>query len=189
MKKIFTLFAILLFASTLVACADANDTVLADETRDYYATGQFAGWGDAAGNPNYKMEAIAINDERVASIKGQLDGATGLYIIEVVLPSEDAGWNLSYKIDGVETTFNGNLTVKVIQTEAGDDIPSFWAQSPESGAVTSLTPSTLYIPPFVEENVDQAGSWNDNPTALTAGTYYLVFVTFQGSKGMALITK
>jgi hypothetical protein len=34
MKKIFTLFAVLLFASTLVACADANDTVLVDETKD-----------------------------------------------------------------------------------------------------------------------------------------------------------
>lgn len=189
MKKIFTLFAVLLFASTLVACADANDTVLVDETKDYYATGNFAGWGDAAGNPMYKMEAIAVNDERVASIKGQLDGATSLYVIEVVLPSGDAGWTVSYKINGVATTLNGNLTVKVIQTEAGDDIPNFWAQNPESGAITSLTPSTLYIPPFVETNVDEAGTWNDNPAALAAGTYYLVFVTFQGSKGMALIAK
>jgi hypothetical protein len=189
MKKLFTLFAVILFAVTLVACADANDTVLVDEAHDYYVTGNFAGWGDAAGNPTYKMEAIAVNDARVASIKSQLSGATGLYIIEVVLPSADAGWGPEYKVDGVLTTFNGNLTVKVIQTEAGDDIPNFWAQNPESGAITNLTPATLYIPPFVEENVDNAGTWNDNPVARTAGTYYLVFVIFQGSKGMALITK
>jgi hypothetical protein len=189
MKKIFTLFAILLFASTLVACADANDTVLANQEKDYYATGNFAGWGDAVGKPQYKMEAIAINDERVASIKGQLDGATSLYVLEIVLPSTAAAFTKSYKINGVLTEFNGNLTVKLIQTEAGDIVPDFWAQSPESGAITNLTPSTLYIPPFVQENVDQAGAWNDDPVAKAPGTYYLVFVTFQGSKGMALIAK
>jgi hypothetical protein len=186
MKKLFTLFVVLFIAVALFAC---SDKVLVDEAHDYYVTGNFAGWGGAAGNPDYKMEAIGINDARVASIKGQLKGATGLYIIEIVLPSTDAGWGPEYKVNGVLTTFNGNLTVKVIQTEAGDDIPNFWAQNPESGAITNLTPATLYIPPFVEENVDQAGTWNDNPVAKTAGTYYLVFVIFQGSKAMALIAK
>jgi hypothetical protein len=189
MKKLFTLFVVLFVAIALFACADPNDTVLVDEAHDYYVTGNFAGWGGAAGNPDYKMEAIAINDARVASIKAQLKGATGLYIIEIVLPSTAAGWDVTYKVDNTVTVFDGNLTVKVIQTDAGDDIPNFWAQNPESGKINNLTPATLYIPPFVEENVDQAGTWNDNPVARAAGTYYLVFVIFQGSKSAALIAK
>ena len=188
MKKVLALFVVLLFAVALVACGDSNK-ILEDTAHDYYVTGNFAGWGGAAGNPTYKMEAIAIGDARVASIKDQLKDATGLYIIEIVLPADDAGWGVTYKINGTVRELNGNLTVKVIQTEVGDDIPNFWAQNPESGKIDNLTPSTLYIPPFVEENVDQAGTWNDNPVAMQAGTYYLVFVLFQGAKAMALIAK
>jgi uncharacterized repeat protein (TIGR02543 family) len=160
-----------------------------DHNHDYYVTGNFAGWGNASGNPTYKMEGISKEDSRVSSIVHLLEGAEYIYIIEIVLPSTAAGWDVTYKIDCTVTVFDGNLTVKVIQTDAGDDIPNFWAQNPESGAITNLTPETLYIPPFVEENVDQAGTWNDNPVARAAGTYYLVFVIFQGTKAMALILK
>jgi hypothetical protein len=71
---------------------------------------------------------------------------------------------------------DGNLTVKIIRTDAADkDSINFWVQSKESGKVKNLTPDTLYIPPFVEENVGGAGAWNDNPIAFEAGTYDIVF--------------
>jgi hypothetical protein len=39
----------------------------------------------------------------------------------------------------------------------------------------------------VEENVNMAGGWNDNPVALAAGHYYLIFAEFDGSRAMGLV--
>ncbi len=135
------------------------------------------------------MVAIAKNDERVASLKDELKDVEFLYLLEATLPADDAGWAVTYKIDGTVTELNGNLTVKVIRTTVDDsDARDWWAQSPESGEINNLTPDTLYIPPFVEENVDQAGGWNDNPAALAAGTYYIVFAEFEdGSRALGLV--
>jgi hypothetical protein len=191
MKKLFGLLATLLLSFTLVACG--GGTILVDEAKDYYATGNFAGWGDATSKAELRMEAIAVNDPRVASVRSQLDGATALYVLEIVLPSEDAGWgdgSPKYNVNGTLTTFNGNLTVKVIQTEKGDIAPIYWAQNKESGKVDNLTPATLYIPPYVEENVNNLGTWGDNPVGIKAGTYNLVFALFPNQKkAMGLIAK
>ena len=184
MKKVLLVAFALLFAFGLTACV--SDEVLASETKDYYVTGQFNGWDTVETG---KMTAIARSDERVASIVGDLKGAEVLYLAEIVLPDTAAGWDVTYKIDGTVTAYDGNLTVKVIRTTKDDpDTRDFWAQNPESGAITNLTPDTLYIPPYVEENVDQAGTWNDNPIAFVAGTYYIVFAEFADSKAMGLIS-
>lgn len=182
MKKLFLMLVALLFSFGLVACSSEP---LANAEKDYYATGNFNGWDTVETG---KMVAIAKNDDRVASIKGELSGVEYLYLLEATLPAEAAGWDVTYKIDGTETTLDGNLTVKVIRTTAGDtDARDWWAQSPESGEINNLTPDTLYIPPFVEESVDMAGGWNDNPVALAAGTYYIIFAEFDGSRAMGLI--
>ncbi len=187
MKKILGLLVVLTLVFTLVGCVSGE--VLEDEAHDYYATGQFAGWGDATADSAYMMEAIARNDERIDSIVDETKDATALYILEIVLPDADADWTVTYTIDGEEVVVNGNLTVKVIQTDADSEVPNYWAQSPESGEITNLTPDTLYVPPFVESSEDGSGGWNDNPIAFEAGTYYFVFVVFDGSKAMALIEK
>lgn len=187
MKKLVLLLVVLFGAFALVGCVSGE--ILADEAHDYYATGQFAGWGEAVGNEDYKMVAIARNDERIKSIVDDTKGAVYLYLLEITLPEGEAGWTVTYKIDGVEKVLDGNLTVKMIRTDAGDEIPNWWGQSPESGKIDNLTPETLYIPPFVEENVDQAGGWNDNPVAMEAGTYYLVYVKYEDSQALALIAK
>lgn len=182
MKKLLVAVLTLVLSLGLVGC---NTKILENMEKDYYATGNFNGWDTKAEG---KMEAISISDERVSSIKADLKGAESLYLLEIVLPADDAGWTVEYKIDGTVTTLNGNLTVKVIRTPKDDpDTRDFWAQNPESGKIDNLTPATLYIPPYVEENVDQAGTWNDNPVAKAAGTYYIVFAEFDGSKAMALI--
>jgi hypothetical protein len=187
MKKLVLLLVALFGAFALVGCVSGE--ILVDEAHDYYATGQFAGWGDAVGNEDFLMEAIARNDERIKSIVKETKGAKFLYLIEITLPDTAAGWDFTYKIDGEDVTFDGNQSLKMIRTDAGDEVPNWWGQSPESGKMDNLTPETLYIPPFVEENVDNAGGWNDNPGALEAGTYYFVYVKFEESQAFALIEK
>ncbi|HCZ24539.1 MAG TPA: hypothetical protein DHV05_06810 [Acholeplasmataceae bacterium] len=73
MKKLVLLLVALFGAFALVGCVSGE--VLVDETHDYYATGQFAGWGDAVGNEDFKMTAIARNDERIESIVDETKGA------------------------------------------------------------------------------------------------------------------
>jgi hypothetical protein len=134
------------------------------------------------------MEAVALNDSRIGQVRNQLNDATAIYVLEIELPAGAAGWDVTYTISGTEKKYDGNLTVKVIQTATGDDIPNYWAQSPESGRVTSLTPTTLYVPPFVEENVGGAGSWNDNPVVIGGpGKYTLVFAIAPSTKFMGAI--
>jgi len=194
--------------SYLIVFAEFNDnskglglipTSLVNEAKDYYATGNFNGWDT---KPEGMMEAISANDPRVASMVEALDGVKFLYLLEATLPTEDAGWAVNYIIDGVNTTLNGNLTVKVIRTMAGDpDTRDWWAQSPESGLINNLTPDTLFIPEFVENATTSviegegeeavtftSGAWNDNPAALESGVYYIIFAEFEdNTKGLGLI--
>jgi len=168
---------------------DANEVddklFLENTQKDYYATGNFNGWDTINA---YKMVPIYLFDERVNSIRDQLTGVKYLYILEITLPDTSAGWDVTYKINGNVIMFDGNLTVIVIRTFADDsDSRDFWAQGPESGPITNLTPLTLYIPPFMEGNIDQAGGWNDNIVAYQAGTYYLVFAEYEDYRAMGLI--
>ncbi|MCK4551674.1 MAG: hypothetical protein KAU02_02065 [Tenericutes bacterium] len=189
MKKVLAIILALVLSLTLIGCG-----VLENEEKDYYVTGNFNGWDTV---DTGMMTAIAKNDDRVASIKDELDGVEYLYIVEITLPAEAAGWGVNYIIDGVNTTLDGNLTVKVIRTTVDDsDARDWWAQNPESGEITNLTPATLFMPEFLEtattsETVDEvtftSGSWNDNPAALAAGTYYAVFAEFDGSRALGLI--
>jgi hypothetical protein len=187
MKKIVFLFVLLFSAAALAGCAS---NPLENTEKAYYATGQWGGWGEGIGQEANKMTPIALNDARVASVKDQLKGATALYIFEWVIPTTEAGWTVTYKINGVDKTVDGNFALKVVRTAVDDaDLIDWWGQSPESGKLNNLTPSTLYVPPFVEENVDQAGGWNDNPIALTAGTYYIVYAEVGTVKYLGLIAK
>jgi len=223
MKKLALLFSIVAFGFVLVACGgtttaapttaapttaapttEAPAQLLENTAKDFYATGNFNGWDTKAEG---LMEAVYLADERVASIVDELEGAKYLYVLEVFLPAEAAGWGVNYIVDGVNTALDGNLTVKIIRTLADDpDTRDFWAQSPESGEITNLTPDTLFIPEFVENAttsvVDDngtpadtsddvtytSGAWNDNPAALEAGDYIVVYVEFvDGTKGLALV--
>ncbi len=188
MKKLLAIILGLFLTLGLFGCV--SDDILANAAKEYYATGNFNGWDTKVDG---KMTAIARSDERLtASVRRQTRNATALYLFEVTLPATEAGWTVQYKIGkGELTTYDANLTIKVIRTPVGDpDTRDFWAQSPESGEIKNLTPKTMYIPPFIEENVDNAGGWNDNPIAFEAGTYYLVFVEYaNNTKAMALIEK
>lgn len=189
MKRLILVLTLVFAALFLVACGDSGK-VLEDDAHVYYLTGQLAGWGDAVGNNQFLMTAIAKNDDRVKSISKDLKNAKYIYIIEATFPAGEAGWEVSYKIDGKDVEVDGNLTLKILQVNKGEEAPNWWAQAPESGEVKNLTPDTLYLPPFVEENVDGAGGWNDNPIVFAAGTYYIVYVQYSNTEhGLAAIKK
>ena len=123
MKKLVLLLVALFGAFALVGCVSGE--VLVDDAHDYYVTGQFEGW--TGKNEDYKMEAIARNDERIKSIVKETKDAQFIYIFEATFPSAAAGWTAGpYKVDGVSNTYDGNLTFKVIRTNAGEDIPNWW---------------------------------------------------------------
>ena len=187
MKRILLGLFVLVAGLTLVACG-GNDP-LPNETKSFWVTGQFAGWGDAPGNDDYLMEAAAPRDERLKSVRKEILKAEWLVVAEITLPEDEAGWEKTYKIDGKEVIVDGNLTFKIIQTAKNDEehIPEWWAQSPESGQLHNLTPDTLYVPPFIEENVDQAGGWNDNPIAFEAGDYVAFLARVDGKLVVGLI--
>lgn len=186
MKKLVLLLVALFGAFALVGCVSGE--VLVDDAHDYYVTGPFAGWGEAVGNEDFLMEAIARNDERIKSIVKETKGAMYIYIAGVTLTNTET-WTKTYKVDGVVTEFNGGQSIKFIRTDAGAEVPNWWGPSKESGKVDNLTPDTLYVQPYQEENVDQAGAWNDDPIAFEAGTYYFVYIKFEDSQAIALIAK
>ncbi len=189
MKKLLVLVVALVSALTLVACVDTS-TVLADEAHTYYATGQFAGWGDAVGVEAYTMVATSRGDERLSSVFDDLKEAKYVYVLEVILPDGDAGWTTQVLKNGEVLSVNGNLTVKVIQTDLDAEAPNWWGQGPESGEFKNLTPSTLYIPAFSQEADEAGNDWNANPAAFEAGTYYMVYVQYaNASHGLGLIAK
>jgi len=185
MKKLLIVALMLVASISLVGCY-SNETLVNAE-KDFYVTGQFAGWGDAVGNATYKMTPIAMNDERVKTVAKALKGATALYIIEVVI-NDDATWEASTWKDNVETKYDGNHCVKVVRTAVGDDVAEWWAQSPESGKINNLTPETLYIGEFVETSTGN-GAWNDNPVVFTNGTYYIVYAEIGTARYLGAIAK
>ncbi len=188
MKKL-SIFTVLVFSIFLLAACGAG-TILEREDASHFLTGNFAGWGDAIGVEQYKMEAIALNDDRVSSLRSDLRGATALYVLEATFPAGEAGWSANYTIDGVEYAFDGNLTFKVVRTASDDEeIPLWWGQSPESGKFNNLTPDVVYVPPFMEENIDGAGAWNDNPVVMEAGTYYIIFAEIGTDRYVGAIKK
>jgi hypothetical protein len=188
MKKLM-LVALSFFALFAFVGCYSND-VLANTAKDYYVTGnwQTPGWGDATSVAANKMTAIAMSDARLKGLQKALKGATAIYIYELTLPTTVAGWEASIWADGVETKVDGNLCVKIIRTLTGDPLPEFWIQSPESGMVTNLTPATLYIPEFIEA-ADGNGSWNDNPVARAAGTYWVIYAEVGTAKFMGLVVR
>lgn len=182
MKKFLTLAIAIVAAMVLVACSPK-----VDEAHDYFLTGNMMGWGDVTAKPEFAMTAVKKNDERLSSIKDQLKDAEYIYVLEHAY-TNGAGWEVKYTIDGKEVVVDGNLAVKIIKAVKGEEAPTWWGQSPESGKFTNLTPSTLYIPPFMEENVNGAGGWNDNPMLYKPGKYVMVYVQYSATQhGLAAI--
>lgn len=216
MKKLVTTALVaILVVSCLFALVACDNEPLADPKYSYTITGNFNGWkvnvdaeDETKLDATYAMEAVALSDKRVASIKDVLKegGVQYLYIVEHTFTNNkvdgewESGWSVSYALtEGAELTeVDGNMAIKVIKTEyvvneaAGiAEWSQAWLPSPEMSTVVSLTPDTLYCPPHSKtESWTDSGDWNDNPIVLTAGTYYVVIASFtDGTYGLGAIAK
>ena len=202
MKKLVTILMVAVLAVSCIcvfAACEKGEPLADTEGYSYVITGNFNGWqvnvdpDDATKlDAQYEMEAIAVSDKRVKSIRDQLDDVKLLYIVEHEFTNNkngdewEAGWSVTYALtEGADPiTVDGNMAIKVLKTKyetLGDE--SSWSAGwiPDAGGtnVRSLTPSTFYMP-----------AWNDNPIALQAGTFYVVFATFNnGTFGIGLIAK
>ena len=177
MKKLLVFVLALVAVLGLASCGKAA----VNPDKDYYAVGQFQGW--SVGKAESKMEAVS-------SVKGlKIKGAKYIYALEVTFSAEKAGWEEAIK--GGDT-FDGNLSIKVVRTAAGDpESVDFWAENKESGEVKNLTPETLFVPAYHEEDLgDGMGTWGGNTFVRAAGTYTIVFVEFaDGTLGMGAVAK
>lgn len=206
MKKFVTimLVAMLAISALFVLAACGSSEPLAREGAYYLLAGGLPGWGLEGVNPddasvaNRVMEAISVKDERVASIKSELKDVKYLYLIQYEFKGS-AGWTNTFQpeADAEITNVDGALLVKVILYTSEDVAGKIvwtptWYSSPEAaGETKSLTPSTLWTPPFkdgISYGTDGSG-WNSNGVLLEGeGTYYIVFAEFNsGSYGMAAI--
>lgn len=205
----------ILVVSCLFALVACDNEPLADPDYLYTITGNFNGWkvnvdteDETKLDATYAMEAVALSDARVASIKDVLKegGVQYLYIVEHTFTNNkvdgawEAGWSVSYALtEGAELTeVDGNMAIKVIKTEMATNPATGstewlanWLPDAGNTNVRSLTPDTLYCPPHSETPLwENSGAWNDNPIVLEGGTYYVVFASFtDGTYGLGAIAK
>ena len=220
MKKFVTILLVAMLAVScvfvLTACEEKySDEVLADSENSYQITGAFNGWkvntdpeDPTKLDAQYTMTAVALTNEVLKDIRKDLrdsnGGAKFVYIAEHTFTNNknedgtwEAGWNVAYALEeGADVTeWDGNMALKVLRvkySEEGEDYTiDSWLPFPAAIGFRSLTPSTVYIPPRSEEPAwENSGAWNDNPVALEAGDYYVVFAVFNdGSFGLGLIAK
>lgn len=206
MKKLVTILLVAILAASCICVFAACEKPLADtDGFSYVITGDWNGWkvnvdpdDETKLDAQYAMEAIALSDSRVKSIKDQLEGVKLLYIGEHEFVNEGAGWDITVSLTegATPSVFNGNMAIKVLQTkyETLGDASSWsgeWIPNAKTANARTLTPDTLYIPPFSEvETYTGSLTWKDNPVALEAGTYYVVFAAFtDGTFGLGLIAK
>lgn len=199
MKKLVTVLLAALLAVGCIFVFAACGKPLENPDSKYVLAGQHPGWGltDPKDPTDAKyadrvMEAIKLNDKRVASIKDKLTEAKYLYVIEWTYVASDAGTDpWTYNPDGQGAQeFDGNFSLKVIKYTETDGIwAETWYISPESGGnVNSLTPDTLWIPKWEETPEDGSDGWNANCVLLKgAGKYLIVFADFTTSFGIGAI--
>lgn len=183
----FTVLSIVTRDLNLYAQWEYDEENAVEPEYDYYVTGNFAGWDETFGDPEYHFQMTHIDDPNISTLRDQLISADNIYTVDIQIPDESAGWDFSYTIDGSEVVFDGNLTIKFAKTETiyGDAIPMWWAPSPESGQVYNLTPETLFMPSYVDSNSDDyiegLGDWNSNPVVYEPGIYRIVLSEIDGS--------
>lgn len=126
-----------------------------------------------------------------------------LYTIDLLLGTNDAGWNSKCMINGVKNNANGSYCFKVAQCTVdvdGDNkvyAEDQWISDPKTAHAESLTPATLFMPTWQEQPDENGFTWADNPVAIGgAGVYTLVIAQYnnasspeQAGFGIALVLK
>ncbi len=215
MKKLVTILlaAVMLFA--LVGCAAAP--ILKDEAHTaWVAHGQYKladgtdnAWGGKDSDLYEKSALTAISMDDLKAISSEVYDALSkkevkyLYTIDLIFGTNDAGWTSDFVKDGVLYRANGSYCFKVAQCNAdidGDNkvyAEDQWLHDPKTANVESLTPVTLFFPPWQEEKDEYGLAWDNNPVVIGgAGLYTLVIAQYANASaagtpgyGAALILK
>ena len=160
MKKAITMILTLALVLVLVGC---KKTVLSNENKDYYASINSQELTDSN-----KMNAIALEDKAIKSIKKALKGNVS-YIYSITL----------------EVKEGDRLSIK--RCAKGETTEEYAAQDKLSGPVTNLTEDVINVPEYTEF-AGSNGSWNDEMSIKVSGTYLIVFAeSSSGAKYIALI--
>ena len=202
MKKIITILLVAAMVLVLAACAGTSKVVLEDKTHELWvAHGQYLladgtqnGWGgkDNAVYEKSALKAIALED--VKDISNDLYTALSkkevkyLYTIDIIVGTNDAGWNCKFVKDGKVYVANGSYAVKIAQCTSDVDgdtkvyAEAQWISDPHTAYVESLTPATMFYPTWQEEKDENGFSWADNPVVTGgAGLYTLVVAQYKNA--------
>lgn len=171
-----------------------SDTVLADNTHSaWVVAGNFllsdnttpAQWSylEAAEMTATSVKAVS---EISTDVADELASKSLRYLYmykDVHLGTYNAGWNADAMKDGKKVNVLGSYAIKAIQCDydAEEELwnSTQWISDPHTAHAESLTPSTLFTPPFVEEADENGFSWSSNPVCIGgAGTYTVVVAQY-----------
>ena len=202
MKKIITILLVAAMVLVLAACSTTSKVVLEDKTHELWvAHGQYLladgtqnGWGGKDSSLYEKSALTAIALEDVKNINNDLYTTLSkkevkyLYTIDIIVGTNDAGWNCKFFKDGKVYVANGSYAVKIAQCTADVDgdtkvySEAQWISDPKTAYVESLTPATIFYPTWQEEKDENGFSWADNPVVTGgAGLYTLVIAQYNNA--------
>ncbi|MBP5230879.1 MAG: hypothetical protein ILO68_04040 [Clostridia bacterium] len=217
MKKLFVVLLAALMIFALAACQTVSKEVLKDDTHAAWvahgpyllADGTQNDWGGKSTEVYEKSSLKAISMADLQTIDADVFNTLSqkevkyLYTIDVQFGMNDAGWKTDCLIDGKMYKANGSYAFKIAQcnaeTEGDAKVYSEeqWIHDPKTANAESLTPKTLFMPPWQEEPDENGFTWAGNPVAIGgAGLYTIVIAQYKNASaagtpgyGIALIKK
>ena len=199
MKKFLVALLSVLMVLGMAACGKPAPKPLADDTHAaWVAHGQYLladgtpnGWNgkDTALYEASALKAIALEDVKTINeaLYNTLSGKEikYLYTIDLLLGTNDAGWTTNALINGKLYRVNGSNAFKIAQCSVDVDgdtkvyAEDQWISDPKTAHAESLTPDTLFMPVWQEENDEYGFSWASNPACIgQPGLYTLVIAQY-----------
>ncbi len=122
-----------------------------------------------------------------------------LYTIDLIFGTNDAGWTTNFLKDGMLYSANGSYAFKICPCLIDEGVYSEdgWIPDPKVSNAESLTPDTLFMPAWQEENDEYGFNWTNNPVVAGGpGLYTLVIAQYtrtsapgQPGYGIGLVLK
>ena len=189
--------------------ADPDHEIWAAHGQYLLADGTQNGWGGKSSEvyEASALTAIALSDVRAIDmdlfIALSRKDVKYLYTIDLILGTNDAGWETNAMINGKLYRMNGSYAVKVAQCAYDMDgdtkiyYEEQWIPDPQLANAETLTPDTLFMPAWQEAKDENGFNWTFNPVAIGGpGVYTLVIAQYQNTSapetpgfGMGLVKK
>ena len=201
MKKLLIALLAVMMVLSMAACAKKAEPLADKDHAAWVIHGQMLledgtenGWNgkDAALYEKSALTAIALDD--VKKIDNDLYKALSgkdikyLYKIDVIFGTNDAGWTSGFLRDGKLGQANGSYCFKIAQCSVDQDgdakiyAEDQWISDPKTAYAESLTPATLFMPVWQEEEDENGFSWASNPVVIGgAGKYTLVIAQYNNA--------